>query len=198
MEPLFFVLLFLITWSDFLGLQIKVHCTDRSFAYQNLEELHHPWVKKLFLGFARTSEFNGPRMPTSSHYLIQEVNSESSSVKPMLQLTYRIFGSSPPIRSFDPAKMLTVSSYLLILFPNYFYKERSNAFNYWTHSHDNIHCLLEALQLSERCIRHINVINVFNLIVNSNCFFLKINVLFFYSGFGETSNIRHTIETSSG
>jgi hypothetical protein len=27
----------------------------------------------------------------------------------MLQLPYRIFGSSPPMSNFDPAKMLTVS-----------------------------------------------------------------------------------------
>jgi len=105
-------------WSAFLTLQISAQCTDRNFAYQIVEELHHPWAKKMFLGFARTSEFNGPRMPTDSHHLIQEVNSESSFVEPMLQLTHRIFGSSPPMQSFDPAKMLTVFSYLLVPFPN--------------------------------------------------------------------------------
>ncbi|KAJ6831477.1 DNA helicase INO80-like [Iris pallida] len=94
---------------------INIQCSDRSFAYQMLEELHNPWAKKQFLGFARTSEFNGPRMPCDPHYLIQEIDTESSVVKPVLQLTYRIFGSSPPVRSFDPAKMLTDSGKLQTL-----------------------------------------------------------------------------------
>lgn len=94
---------------------ISAQCTDRSFAYRNIEELHHPWAKKIFVGFARTSEFNGPRVPSGPHHLIQEVHSESSSVMPMLQLTYRIFGSSPPMQSFDPAKMLTDSGKLQTL-----------------------------------------------------------------------------------
>ncbi|KAJ6847284.1 DNA helicase INO80-like [Iris pallida] len=75
-----------------------------------VEELHNPWAKKQFLGFARTSEFNGPRMPCGPHYLIKEKDTQ-----PMLQLTYRIFGSSPPMRSFDPAKMLTDSGKLQTL-----------------------------------------------------------------------------------
>ena len=70
--------------------------------------MHDPWAKKLILGFARTSEFNGPRKPVGLHPLIQEVHTEPI-LEPMLQLPYRIFGSSPPMSNFDPAKMLTVS-----------------------------------------------------------------------------------------
>ncbi|KAG6528095.1 hypothetical protein ZIOFF_010244 [Zingiber officinale] len=93
---------------------IHVQCSDRSFAYQMTEELHHPWMKKLFVGFARTSEFNGPRMPIHSHPLIEEI-SGSNVIEPVFQLPYRIFGSSPPVRSFDPAKMLTDSGKLQTL-----------------------------------------------------------------------------------
>lgn len=75
-----------------------------------IDNLHHPWVKKKFVGFARTSEFNGPRRPNYPHPLVQEVDEESHSVPPILELTYRIFGSCPPMQSFDPAKMLTVYS----------------------------------------------------------------------------------------
>jgi len=71
--------------------------------------MHDPWAKKLFLGFARTSEFNGPRQPVALHPLIQELNTDFPILEPMLQLPYRIFGSSPPMSNFDPAKMLTVS-----------------------------------------------------------------------------------------
>jgi DNA helicase INO80 len=71
--------------------------------------MHDPWAKKLFLGFARTSEFNGPRQPAGLHPLIQEVHTDLPILEPMLQLPYRIFGSSPPMSNFDPAKMLTVS-----------------------------------------------------------------------------------------
>lgn len=94
----------------FFILQITAQCMDRNFAYQSVEELHHPWAKNIFLGFARTSEFNGPRMPMGPHHLIEEVNTESS-YQPMLELTHRIFGSSPPMQSFDPAKMLTVFAF---------------------------------------------------------------------------------------
>ncbi|XP_042462203.1 chromatin-remodeling ATPase INO80-like [Zingiber officinale] len=93
---------------------IHVQCSDRSFAYQMTEELHHPWMKKLFVGFARTSEFNGPRMPIHSHPLIEEI-SGSNVIEPVFQLPYRIFGSSPPVRNFDPAKMLTDSGKLQTL-----------------------------------------------------------------------------------
>lgn len=77
------------------------------------EELHHPWVKRLLIGFARTSEFNGPRMPDASHSLIQEIDCELPVAQPALQLTYKIFGSCPPIQSFDPAKLLTVRIFLV-------------------------------------------------------------------------------------
>ncbi|KAK1318380.1 DNA helicase INO80 [Acorus calamus] len=92
---------------------IETYCSDRSFADQKLEELQNPWVKKLFLGFARTSEYNGPKMPSGPpHHLIQEVDAELPFVQPVLQLTYKIFGSSPPVQSFDSAKMLTDSGKL--------------------------------------------------------------------------------------
>jgi DNA helicase INO80 len=74
------------------------------------EELHDPWLKRLFIGFARTSECNGPRKPhRPPHHLIQEIDSELPASQPALHLTYKIFGSSPPMQSFDPAKLLTVS-----------------------------------------------------------------------------------------
>lgn len=75
-----------------------------------IEELHDPWVKRLFVGFARTSDCNGPRMPDCPrHHLIEEIDSELPVSQPALQLTHSIFGSSPPMRNFDPAKLLTVS-----------------------------------------------------------------------------------------
>ena len=75
-----------------------------------IEELHDPWVKRLFVGFARTSESNGPRKPNRSpHHLIQEIDSELPISQPALMLTHNIFGCSPPMRNFDPAKLLTVS-----------------------------------------------------------------------------------------
>lgn len=74
-----------------------------------IEELHDPWIKRLLVGFARTSDNNVPRKPDSPHHLIQEIDSELPVSQPALQLTYSIFGSSPPMRNFDPAKLLTVS-----------------------------------------------------------------------------------------
>ncbi|KAF8398330.1 hypothetical protein HHK36_017257 [Tetracentron sinense] len=95
---------------------INVHCSDRNFAYKMLEELHHPWVKRLLFGFARTSECNGPRKPDGPpSHLIKEIDSELPVVQPILQLTHKIFGSSPPMQSFDPAKMLTDSGKLQTL-----------------------------------------------------------------------------------
>ncbi|KAG7958774.1 hypothetical protein I3843_10G034500 [Carya illinoinensis] len=95
---------------------IGAHCSDRNFAYKMTEELHDPWVKRLFTGFARTSEFNGPRKPDGpSHHLIQEIDSKLPVSQSALQLTYKIFGSSPPVRSFDPAKLLTDSGKLQTL-----------------------------------------------------------------------------------
>ena len=63
------------------------------------------------MGFARTSEYNGPRKPDGPHHLIQEIDSEVPVSEPALQLTYNIFGSSPPMRNFDPAKLLTVCAF---------------------------------------------------------------------------------------
>ncbi|KAL4204250.1 hypothetical protein AMTRI_Chr01g108830 [Amborella trichopoda] len=94
---------------------INVHCSDRWFVYKLLEELHHPWVKRLILGFARTSDSNGPRRPNLPHPLIQEIDMQLPAVEPILQLTYKIFGSTPPIRNFDPAKTLTDSGKLQTL-----------------------------------------------------------------------------------
>ncbi|XP_043726158.1 chromatin-remodeling ATPase INO80 isoform X2 [Telopea speciosissima] len=94
---------------------INAHCSNRNFAYEMLEELHNPWVKRLFFGFARTSQCNGPREPSGPHNLIQEIDSEIPVSRPILQLTYKIFGSSPPMQPFDPAKMLTDSGKLQTL-----------------------------------------------------------------------------------
>ncbi|XP_024012789.1 DNA helicase INO80 [Eutrema salsugineum] len=95
---------------------VSVHCSDRNSAYRTTEELHQPWLKRLLIGFARTSEANGPRKPNSlPHPLIQEIDSELPVVQPALQLTHRIFGSCPPMQSFDPAKLLTDSGKLQTL-----------------------------------------------------------------------------------
>ncbi|XP_023543755.1 DNA helicase INO80 [Cucurbita pepo subsp. pepo] len=94
---------------------IGAHCSDRNFAYQTVEQLHDPWVKRLFIGFARTSDFSGPRKPNGPHPLIQEIDSEIQVSQPALQLTYSIFGSCPPMQSFDPAKLLTDSGKLQTL-----------------------------------------------------------------------------------
>ncbi|KAJ1430026.1 SNF2-related, N-terminal domain [Sesbania bispinosa] len=94
---------------------IGAHCSDRNFYSKMIEELHDPWVKRLFVGFARTSDCNGPRKPDGPHHLIQEIDSELPVSQPALQLTHRIFGSSPPMRNFDPAKLLTDSGKLQTL-----------------------------------------------------------------------------------
>ncbi|KAL3534402.1 hypothetical protein ACH5RR_002863 [Cinchona calisaya] len=94
---------------------IIAHCADRDFAYKILEELHHPWAKRLLLGFARTSDSNGPRKPNVPHPLIQEIDSDLPVSQPALQLTYKIFGSCPPMQPFDPTKMLTDSGKLQTL-----------------------------------------------------------------------------------
>ncbi|KFK34966.1 hypothetical protein AALP_AA5G217000 [Arabis alpina] len=95
---------------------VSMHCSDRNSAYRLTEELHQPWLKRLLIGFARTSEANGPRKPDSCpHPLIQEIDSELPVVQPALQLTHRIFGSCPPMQSFDPAKLLTDSGKLQTL-----------------------------------------------------------------------------------
>ncbi|XP_030926528.1 chromatin-remodeling ATPase INO80 isoform X1 [Quercus lobata] len=95
---------------------VGAHCSDRNFAYKMSEELHDPWIKRMFIGFARTSDCNGPRKPVGPpHHLIQEIDSELPVSQPALQLTYKILGSSPPTRSFDPAKLLTDSGKLQTL-----------------------------------------------------------------------------------
>ncbi|KAK6945255.1 DBINO domain [Dillenia turbinata] len=94
---------------------INGHCPDRNFTYKMLEELHHPWVKRLLVRFARTSESSGPRKPDKQHCLIQEIDSDLQVSQPALQLTHKIFGSCPPMQSFDPAKMLTDSGKLQTL-----------------------------------------------------------------------------------
>ncbi|XP_071737614.1 chromatin-remodeling ATPase INO80-like [Rutidosis leptorrhynchoides] len=95
---------------------VNVHCSDRNFTYKKVEELHDPWVKRLLVGFARTSDFNGPRKPDGPrHHLIQEIDQDLPVSQPALQLTHRIFGSCPPMQSFDPAKMLTDSGKLQTL-----------------------------------------------------------------------------------
>ncbi|KAK9289646.1 hypothetical protein L1049_007804 [Liquidambar formosana] len=95
---------------------IDAHCSDRNFAYKIIEELHDPWVKRLLIGFARTSDSSGPRMPDGPpHPLIQEIDSELPVSQPALQLTYKIFGSCPPTQSFEPAKLLTDSGKLQTL-----------------------------------------------------------------------------------
>ncbi|GJX30809.1 DNA helicase INO80 isoform X3 [Tanacetum coccineum] len=95
---------------------IDADCADRDFAYRKVEELHHPWIKRLLLGFARTSAFSGPRKPDSGpHHLIEEIDKELPVLQPALQLTHQIFGSCPPMQSFDPAKMLTDSGKLQTL-----------------------------------------------------------------------------------
>ncbi|KAM0051516.1 putative DNA helicase chromatin remodeling SNF2 family [Helianthus debilis subsp. tardiflorus] len=95
---------------------IDAYCPDRDFAYRKIEELHNPWIKRLLVGFARTSDSNGPRKPEGApHHLIQEIDEELPVVQPALQLTHKIFGSCPPMQSFDPAKMLTDSGKLQTL-----------------------------------------------------------------------------------
>lgn len=94
---------------------ICAQCSDRNFAYKMIEDLHQPWVKRLLIGFARTSAFNGPRKPDGPHPLVQEIDSELPVSQPALQLTHKIFGSCPPMQSFDPSKLLTDSGKLQTL-----------------------------------------------------------------------------------
>ncbi|GAV89368.1 SNF2_N domain-containing protein/Helicase_C domain-containing protein/DBINO domain-containing protein [Cephalotus follicularis] len=94
---------------------VNAHCSDRNFAYKITEELHQPWIKRLMIGFARTSEYNGPRKPNGPHTLIQEIDAKLPITQPVLQLTYKIFGSCPPMQPFDPSKLLTDSGKLQTL-----------------------------------------------------------------------------------
>ncbi|KAL4337524.1 hypothetical protein HN51_047694 [Arachis hypogaea] len=95
---------------------IAAYCPDRNFSYKMIEELHDPWVKRLFVGFARTSESTGPRKPVCSpHHLIEEIDSELPISHPALKFTHEVFGCSPPMHNFDPAKLLTDSGKLQTL-----------------------------------------------------------------------------------
>lgn len=95
--------------------QIDVLCSDRGFSYQREEDLENPWIKRLLLGFARTSDRNGPAMPDFSHHYILEQDLKIHSQHPLLALPHHIFGSCPPLQSFDFAKMLTDSGKLQTL-----------------------------------------------------------------------------------
>lgn len=92
-----------------LCFQIDLVCADRGFAYQRTEELENPEIHRLLVGFGRTSDRNGPGVPLPAHQLIQEVDVQMRVEQPLLSLPYQIFGSAPPVQSFDFAKMLTVS-----------------------------------------------------------------------------------------
>ncbi|KAG6552261.1 hypothetical protein Mapa_006111 [Marchantia paleacea] len=95
--------------------QIDIVCSDRGFSFQRTEELQDPWMKRLLVGFGRTSDFNGPSLPRAPHHLVAEQAVKIKVQEPLLSLPYRIFGSAPPVRSFDFAKMLTDSGKLHIL-----------------------------------------------------------------------------------
>jgi DNA helicase INO80 len=68
------------------------------------------------VGFARTSDRNGPAIPLAPHPYIQEQDLRVCVQQPLLALPYHIFGSSPPLQSFDFAKMLIVMAKFLNLF----------------------------------------------------------------------------------
>ncbi|KAI5074596.1 hypothetical protein GOP47_0010557 [Adiantum capillus-veneris] len=95
--------------------QIEILCSDRGFTCQREEEMQNPWIKRLLVGFARTSDRNGPAVPPSPHHLIEEQDLQVHSQQPLLGLPYEIFGSSPPLQSFDFAKMLIDSGKLQTL-----------------------------------------------------------------------------------
>jgi len=90
-------------------LQISVVCSDRGFVNQRTEELHSAWLKRMLVGFARTSEYSGPAVPRQSPCFSQADEVRGCSLQPLLALPFRIFGSAPALQSFDFAKMLTVS-----------------------------------------------------------------------------------------
>lgn len=95
--------------------QIEMLCSDRGLTYQREEEMQNPWIKRLLVGFARTSDRNGPAVPALPHHLIEEQDLQVHSQQPLLGLPYHIFGSSPPLQSFDFAKMLIDSGKLQTL-----------------------------------------------------------------------------------
>lgn len=95
--------------------QIELLCSDRGITYQREEEMQNPWIKRLLVGFARTSDRNGPAVPLLPHHYIQEQDLRVHSQQPLLALPYHVFGSSPPLQSFDFAKMLIDSGKLQTL-----------------------------------------------------------------------------------
>ncbi|KAJ7554405.1 hypothetical protein O6H91_06G138700 [Diphasiastrum complanatum] len=94
---------------------VKVACSNRGFAYQQIEEWQNPWMKKLLVGYSRTSEHNGPAVPYISSPVIQECEVKDCLKQPLLGPTFQIFGAGPPLQSFDFAKMLTDSGKLQTL-----------------------------------------------------------------------------------
>lgn len=77
---------------------------------QRTEELENPIVKRFLVGFARTSD-NGPAMPLPLSAPIEENEVRARLIQPLLAIPFRIFGSAPPLQSFDFAKMLSVRIY---------------------------------------------------------------------------------------
>lgn len=90
-------------------LQINVICSDRGLVSQRVEELENPLLKRFLVGFARTSESNGPAVPPPLSAPIEESQVRARLIQPLFGIPFRIFGSAPPLQSFDFAKMLTVS-----------------------------------------------------------------------------------------
>jgi DNA helicase INO80 len=95
--------------------QISVICSDRGFVSQRIEELEDPRAKRFLVGFARTSESNGPAMPAPLSSPTEESQVRARLLEPLLGIPFRIFGSAPPLQSFDFAKMLTDSGKLQVL-----------------------------------------------------------------------------------
>lgn len=77
---------------------------------QRTEELENPKMKRFLVGFGRTSENNGPSMPLPLSAPIEESDVRARLIQPLSAIPFRIFGSAPPLQSFDFAKMLTVRS----------------------------------------------------------------------------------------
>ena len=95
--------------------QISLMCPDRGLVSQRIEELDNPRVKRFLVGFARTSENNGPAMPFPLSVPTEERQVRARLFQPLLGIAFRIFGSAPPLQSFDFAKMLADSGKLQVL-----------------------------------------------------------------------------------
>lgn len=95
--------------------QISVMCSDKGFVSQRIEELENPLVKRFLVGFARTSERNGPALPSSLSSSMEESVVCTRLLEPLLGISFRVFGSAPLLQSFDFAKMLTDSGKLQVL-----------------------------------------------------------------------------------